>query len=217
MGGSLRLISLDEEDKCDYEDEERWFSFSYSGLHWMKGEVLRGAIAYMTSLQDAKLKEGGRQFYINAGIKTVKPEQTDEEAFEKARSALESALGVVKRWIREPDLKGREFGVGTDVLSAMNANLDDVLDHNYRSREVLSLFSCPVELERVGMRGLYEVMRVADVDETVYSNQAQMMADILDKALPFMKREEEELDAAWLATNLRDLLRKCTGDFVIKG
>jgi hypothetical protein len=80
---------------------------------------------------------GERQFYIDAIIKTIETRRADEEAFEKARSALEFPLGVVKRWTRESDMKDRELGV--------TWNADDVLDHNYRSREVLSLFSCPVE------------------------------------------------------------------------
>jgi hypothetical protein len=228
MGGSLRLTTYDEEEEFPDLDDSLVFCYRYSGLHWMKGEVLRGAIAYIKSLQNAKKDniEGACQFYIDAGIKTVNIDQTDEEAVERATSVLTSALRTANKWVRSPRhtspvagmLASARGGLFSGVGSMGLPSIDDMCDFNYRSQEILNLSDCPIELDKAGLRGLYEFMRIADNNQTIYHNQAQMMAQVLDKSLPFLKKDGDEEDAVEMVTELSDLLKKCTGDtMVIRG
>ncbi|KAK7019163.1 hypothetical protein VNI00_018195 [Paramarasmius palmivorus] len=250
MGGSFWLyayqIDEDDEDEFDYDDDgslpfcySQPFSYSYRGLHWMKGEVLRGAIAYIQSLQNAKKKniEGACQFYIDAGIKTIDINETDEEAVESATPVLASALRTANKWVRTPrshDIislldnaraSGLFAGVGDvgGLLSGTSGsmgpvNLDDVVDTNYHTQELAKLANCPIELDKAGLRGLYEFMQISDSYQTIYSDQAQMMAPVLDKILPFLKKDKKGEDATEMVIEFSNLLKKCIGDKrVIRG
>ncbi|KAK7035369.1 hypothetical protein VNI00_011900 [Paramarasmius palmivorus] len=218
MVGSFRL-----------SNSSLYFCFRYSSLHWMKGQVLRGAISYITFLQNAKKDKvrGARRFYIGAGIKNVSVNQTDKEAVKQATLVLASALRTANKWVRSPSNDTRIGALtGEGGLLARVGNLtgsgsmgpltlDDILDLNYRSQEIMDLLSCPIELDRAGLRGLYEFMRISDNDQTIYADQAQMMAQVLDKALPFMKKDGSD-DLTEMVTELNNLLKKCTGNRVIK-
>ncbi|KAK7035370.1 hypothetical protein VNI00_011901 [Paramarasmius palmivorus] len=225
MGGSLRLTKYEDDDEefPDYDDSFV-FCYRYSGLHWMKGEVLRGVIAYIKHLQTAKKDnvEGARQFYIDAGIKTINTDQTDEEAVERATPILASALRTANKWVRSPRNPPGVDGIlagrgglfsGVGGFGGMGLpSLDDMCDFNYRLQEILDLSNCPIELDKAGLRGLYELMRMADNNQMIYPDQAQMMAQVLDKTLPFLKKDGNEEDPTEMVTELSDLLKKCTED-----
>ncbi|KAF9020114.1 hypothetical protein BDZ89DRAFT_1204115 [Hymenopellis radicata] len=234
MGGSLFLkhistgIPKEPDDYDTDEDDEPYWSFSYSGFHWFKGKVLRGGIAYLEHLHtSAKEKEaapeGAKQFFLDAGIKAVVEAEDDEAAAKGAAVVISGALQVLNEWKREER--------GTDRLSLLAAfggsfpgagtSLEDMLDAPYHAMKIMTLLECPLALERVGMRGMYFLMRLSDNNQLVYSEAAQMMASIVERVMEqgkaVLKTKEDSETFEEMATEFSQLMKQCKDGTYIKG
>ncbi|KAF8901759.1 hypothetical protein CPB85DRAFT_1438962 [Mucidula mucida] len=218
MGGSLRLkhIRIGEEDPEDFETDEvfeeevegidTWWEYRYSGFHWFKGKVLRGGIAYLAHFQTIAAEkelspEGAKQLFLAAGIKAVIDTKDNEAATKGASVVIGRALQVLNGWTREErSTRGDPFA----LLAALNGggggmDIEALIDVPYHLVKINGLAECPIALERVGMRGLYLLMRMSDNNQVVYHEAAQMMASVVERVMEqgkaaLAEAEAEDLD-----------------------
>lgn len=216
MGGNMWIANPHKKWDED-EENESVVEFKYSGLQFMKGTVLRAAVAYLKSLKDAV--PSSREFLLNAGIKSVAECSNDEEAIARGNEIINKALAIMNEWIRVPSrgegvgieslFMGSRFRVGMDP-----PNLDVILNTNFHSTKVFSVTVCPLSFEKVDLRGLYHIMKLPDNNILIYSDEAQLMASTLEKVIPFIK-EDAEGGMSELATEVKNAMAGCVGDNVV--
>ncbi|RDX42256.1 hypothetical protein OH76DRAFT_137000 [Lentinus brumalis] len=238
MGGTLWLTTIgpdrhtefDRTEDVQVDDTETSWSYSYSGIGHVKGIVIRAAIEYLESVQKQANRdkqanvEGARQRLLDAGITAVKASPNDEAALADAAIALAAAISFLRGWVRPPKAHGRLDNI--DALFAILdrggkpgvADLDIALDLNYHLSEVSKYYSCPPVLARVGMRGLFEFAKLADNDQTIFHDEAQRMADVLERVMALLPTEDPVGDN-WqeFCTDMKSLLRLCGEDQILVG
>ncbi|KAE9392960.1 hypothetical protein BT96DRAFT_924397, partial [Gymnopus androsaceus JB14] len=146
-------------------------------------------------------KKTVRQLLLDADIKVVTDCSSDDDALSKGTAAINDATAVLQGWVRNPSggVSGRDamlqmlmnrnaggggfgFGGGFDALR-MPLNIDNELNSTYHITKLDELFQCPIALEKVGMRGMYHLMKLADNNVLIYPEEAQMMASALERAI----------------------------------
>lgn len=205
----------DEDDF--HEENELSVEFVYSGLQFMKGTVLRAAIAYLKSLKDAE--PSSREFLLHAGIKSVVECSNDEEAIARGTEIINKALAIMNEWIRVPRRDGdvgiESLFMGSRLRVGTNPpNLDDILNTNFHLNKIFHVTVCPLSFEKVDLRGLYHIMKLPDNNILIYSDEAQLIASTLEKVIPFIK-EDSEGGMTDLATEVKNIMAGCVGDNVV--
>ncbi|KAL4247552.1 hypothetical protein ABKN59_007355 [Abortiporus biennis] len=239
MGGTLILYDTKAGDDDERDEDIDSFSYSYSGFHWFKGEILRAGIRYLKSLQaDEKSAEHGFegvvQPYIDAGV-LPSHRNVDEESFDEANRRVGAALHVLNGWIR--NVKGRDrFDNRWNRLLSMGANRqqppdlqqmlddfkfldemknrepdpDEMLDNSYRMMAIQRLLRCPTELDQAGMRGMYDFMKLPDNSQEIFPREAKEISILLDKVQPFVLDETSQSDRTNdLVSMLKELRDLC--------
>ncbi|RPD53946.1 hypothetical protein L226DRAFT_538814 [Lentinus tigrinus ALCF2SS1-7] len=220
---------LDDDEDEEEEENGNYFDYSYSGFGFTKGEILRGAIAFLQTVEkDAKERqstnnlEGARAFLLDSGIIAAKAAVDDAAALKDGLAAIASALRVMRGWVRPTTYPGRVAPTGFGMLMAGlgrgGASMDQFLDSNYRVSLIAELFCCPLELARVGMRGIYLLLKLPDDKVAIYSDEARAMAAAMERAEPYVAQETEK-GVGWLEVckNLRLFLSMCDDDHFIQG
>lgn len=234
MGGSIWISDI---HGSSVDDEDAYFSYSYSGFHGMKGDILKASIALLSSIEtDVKEKfkdnpDGARQFLLDAGIKAVQ-EDDDEQALVKGKAAIPSAVRLLKGWVRtktgggSSNLHGRpDLVMGGDLLSMLmggggmgGANIDDILDNSYNSTVIDAIRNCPLELERVGMRALFVLMKMPDNGVRIFPEEAKMLAGLVERVIPSLRTSADGGEGVKeMCDEFRGVLLKCVEGKVIKG
>ncbi|ESK89927.1 hypothetical protein Moror_775 [Moniliophthora roreri MCA 2997] len=150
--------------------------------------------------------------------------ETDQEAVGNANAIsgplyVSSTLGT-RLALGSPDGGGDGLeDVREDVrlLQLMRSSnppdMDNMLD-------IINLTSCPREMDKVGMRGLYEFMKLVDTSQEIFSREAKAISEMIDRVLPCLgstANEEDKDTLVTMVTELRDLCNMCTDDKVIRG
>ncbi|KAF9012868.1 hypothetical protein BDZ89DRAFT_1077197 [Hymenopellis radicata] len=93
----------------------------------------------------------------------------------------------------------------------------------YHSVKINGMLECPIALERVGLRGMYCLMRMPDNDQVVYSEEAQMMASVVERAMEKGKAlaalDEKEQSEAFeeMSTEFSQFMKECKEGMYVRG
>ncbi|KAF9064453.1 hypothetical protein BDP27DRAFT_1333564 [Rhodocollybia butyracea] len=228
MGGSLLLYKLDYDGDDAFEElgDGDSFSYRYQGWHTIKAEVLRAGITYL----DSSLR---LNFFTDNDITLPSSIETDEEALSEGRAVINAALTILRSWVREPQNNGQSLlfpvsGLGGGPASSFamsvrmhqmmeSKDLDGLMDMSYHSQKIMDIVHSPVELAKVGMRGMFAFMRLGDNAAIIYPEEAQLMVPVLEKVFPLIEDTENFDTLQECVGQLRDLFAKCQDGYYITG
>ncbi|KAF9064462.1 hypothetical protein BDP27DRAFT_1405343 [Rhodocollybia butyracea] len=91
-------------------------------------------------------------------------------------------------------------------------DLDGLMDRSYKGQKIMDLVYCPVELAKVGMRGMYIFMNLMDNGVFVYPEEAQLIVPALEKVLTVTEDDEDDgmIGQKDSVQKLRNLFAKCS-------
>ncbi|KAF9064472.1 hypothetical protein BDP27DRAFT_1367207 [Rhodocollybia butyracea] len=167
-----------------------------------------------------------------------------EEPIDRVMS-IDGALGVLRSWVREPTNNGQPvlferysqlsspayaydnprglanmFTKLAEERKMMSENdLDGLMDRSYKGQKIMDLVYCPVELAKVGMRGMYTLMNLMDNGVFVYPEEAQLMVPVLEKVLTVTEDnvDDDMVGQKDCVQQLRNLFAKCCEGTYIRG
>ena len=194
-------------------------------------ESIQQQIDERTESEDASAVTGSRQFLSEAGILAATASPTDAKALKDASAVIPPAVRLLRSWLRERVLDESGYpempfmnllrmgmppgnvytaiGAGLEPQASGPVALENMLNTNFLFSEVAKHESCPPQLHRVGLDGLFYFTKMPDNNQLIYPFEARVVGGALTRVFEFLP---DTYGMKEFAGGLQDMLRKCGED-----
>ncbi|KAM5538419.1 hypothetical protein V8D89_008021 [Ganoderma adspersum] len=232
MGGCLILTPVLTNSRGEHEESYEKFDTSAededpnncwyyrpSSFHELKALALRAGIQHLESIQQQVDERMG----TDSSPRPASP--TDEKALEDASAVIPPAVRLLRSWLRERVLDESGFAempfmnvlrmgvprgnVHTALAAGLGAQargpvaLENMLNTNFLFSEVAKHESCPPQLHRVGLDGLFFFTKMPDNNQFIYPFEARVVGGALTRVFEFLP---DSFGMKEFAGGLKDML-----------